>query len=97
MKADFSLNWPKYAGTASHSRLIIGVPGISTVAAPIFMNDAVFASIGMSIPTERSSDEKISQMSSLVLNAAIQISEILGASPDADPVSVGEGRPRRRI
>jgi IclR family transcriptional regulator, KDG regulon repressor len=59
------------------------VTGISTVAAPIFMNDIAFASIGMSIPTERSSDEKVSQMSSLVLNAAIQISEILGASPDA--------------
>jgi DNA-binding IclR family transcriptional regulator len=59
------------------------VTGISTVAAPIFMNNVVFASIGMSLPTERSSDEKVSQMSSLVLNAAIQISEILGASSDA--------------
>lgn len=50
--------------------------GISTVAAPIITQSAeVVATIGISIPSERFDERKLSELSRLVLNAATGISE----------------------
>jgi DNA-binding IclR family transcriptional regulator len=50
--------------------------GISTVAAPIVTQSAeVFAAIGISVPSERFDERKVSELSRLVLNAATGISE----------------------
>jgi DNA-binding IclR family transcriptional regulator len=58
--------------------------GISTVAAPILTQNAgAFAAVGINVPSERFDEAKISELAPLALNAAMQISEIIGANADA--------------
>jgi DNA-binding IclR family transcriptional regulator len=56
-------------------------PGVNSVAAPIWGHDRVpVASLSVSGPTERFSNERMTGISNSVMNAATRISESLGVS-----------------
>lgn len=58
--------------------------GIRAIAAPIFDHTGtVMGAIGLSVPTVRMNDERAQQLGQRTKEIALEVSEALGASPDA--------------